>query len=170
MRRSSVLTALSLTVALVATPTVAHAAPADVTGLTGSVGDHAALLSWTGGGTAGAVVRDVTGVGGTVTPTSGTAVPSSGNTAVDTHFLNTASRTYAVWAKDSDSTTSDNPATVTVVPVLASPTSTSLAVSRHVANYGQQYAAAGQLLRDGVPSANQEVELRSEEHTSELQS
>ncbi|MFN2538654.1 MAG: L,D-transpeptidase family protein [Mycobacteriales bacterium] len=159
MRRSSALTALALTGAIVCLPTAAYAAPAEVTGLTGAVGDHHALLSWSGGGSAGAVVRDVTGVSGAVTPTSGTAVASSGTTAADSRFLNTTARTYAVWAQDTDSSTSANPATVTVNPVAAVPTALTLGVSRAVANYGQQYAASGVLTRGGNPSPNMRVDL-----------
>src|SRR4051794_25848225 len=139
MRRTSVLTTLALTGALLALPSVASAAPVDITDLTGTVGDHAAVLSWTGGGTAGAVVRDVTGVTDPLTPASGTAVASSGTTARDPLFPNSEARTYAVWGLDSDSTTSPDPVTVTVSPVAAVPTSISMAVSRTVAGYGARY-------------------------------
>ncbi|MCW2707806.1 MAG: hypothetical protein JWM22_1648 [Frankiales bacterium] len=159
MRRSSVLTVLAMTCALVSLPSVAQAAPADVTGLTGTVGDHAALLSWSGGGSTGAVVRDVTGVSGTLTPSSGTAVSATGTTARDTHFLNTAARTYAVWAQDSDSSTSPDPATVTVDPVGPVPTALTLGVSRKVVSYGTQYAASGVLTRGGSPSPNMRIDL-----------
>jgi hypothetical protein len=159
MRRSSVLTVLAMTCALASLPSVAQAAPAEVTGLSGTVGDHAALLSWSGGGSAGAVVRDVTGVSGTLTPASGTAVSSTGTTARDGHFLNTASRTYAVWAQDSDGSTSPDPATVTVDPVGPVPTALTLGLSRTVVGYGRQYAASGALTRAGSPSPNMRVDL-----------
>jgi hypothetical protein len=159
MRRSSALTVLAMTCALVSLPSAAHAAPADVSGLTGAVGDHAALLSWSGGGSAGAVVRDITGVSGTLSPSSGTAVASTGSTARDTQFPNTASRTYAVWAQDSDSSTSADPATVTVDPVGPVPTALTLGVSRTVVGYGRQYAASGVLTRAGSPSPNMRVDL-----------
>ena len=159
MRRSSALTAIALAGALVGLPSAAHAAPGEVTGLVGSVGDHVATLTWSGGGTAGAVVRDVTEVNGPLTPSSGTAVASTGTTASDPAYLNTTARTYAVWAQDSDSTTSANPATVTVSPVPAVPTQLTLGVSRTVATYGQQYAASGVLTRGGSPSPNMRVDL-----------
>jgi lipoprotein-anchoring transpeptidase ErfK/SrfK len=161
MRRSSTLGALAVACALLAVPSVASAAtpPADVTALTATVGDHAALLTWSGGGSAASVVRDVTGVAGTPTPTSGTAVDSAGSTAKDPHFLNTATRTYEVWAKDADGTTSTNGSLVTLAPVGPVPTALSLATSRATAAYGQQYAASGVLTRGGSPSPNMRVDL-----------
>jgi lipoprotein-anchoring transpeptidase ErfK/SrfK len=161
MRRSSGIVVLALTSALLGLPAVAHAAPADVTSPVGSVGDHAALLSWTGGGTAGAVVRDVTGLTPPFAPTDGLAVASSGATAKDTHFLNTVTRTYAIWAKDADGTTSPNAATVDVAPAGPLPTALTFATSRSVGGYGQSYTAAGTLTRAGVPSPNMPVRLLS---------
>jgi hypothetical protein len=86
-------------------------------------------------------------------------VSSSGTSAQDPHFLNTTARTYAVWAQDTDSSTSADPATVTVSPVAAVPTALSLGTSRTVAGYGQQYAASGVLTRGGSPSPNMRVDL-----------
>lgn len=165
MRRSSALTVLGVAGALLLVPGVALAAPADITGLTGTVGDHAALLSWTGSGTGDPIVRDVTGVSAPFDPTSsGTVVPATGTTARDTHFLNTASRTYAVWAQDSDGTTSPDPATVTVDPVAPVATTLTLAVDKAVANYRQSYTITGTLQRLGVASPNMRVDLLARQH------
>jgi hypothetical protein len=161
MRRSRVILTLLTTGMLLALPSPAFATPADIDAATlrGVVGDHAALLSWSGSGSAGVVVRDVTGLTAPFDPTSGTPVSSTGTTARDPLFANTAPRTYAVWAKDTDGTTSSNPATVTVGPIPAVQTSLTLGVSRTIASYGQQYAAAGVLSRDGSPSPNMRVDL-----------
>lgn len=160
MRRSSSLGALALAGALVAVPSVAFAAtpPADVTGVSTLVGDHFGQITWSSSAPA-SVVRDVTGVSGALTPTSGTAVSSTATSAKDTHFLNTGTRTYAVWAKASDGTTSANPVTQDLDPIGAVPTSLTLGVSRTVATYGQQYAASGTLTRGGTPSPNMRVDL-----------
>lgn len=161
MRRSSLLVTLALTGGLLALPSVASAAPADVTGLTGTVGDHAAILTWTGGGTAGAVVRDVTGVTDPLTPASGTAVASTGTAARDPHYLNTEPRTYAVWGLDSDSSTSPDPATVTVAPVAAVPTTVAISTFRTVVGYGSRYVVTGSLHRAGLGSPGQRLDLVS---------
>jgi peptidoglycan hydrolase-like protein with peptidoglycan-binding domain len=165
MRGSSALTVLGITGALLLVPGVAQAAPADITGLTGTVGDHAAVLSWTGSGTAGAVVRDVTGVSGTLDPAaSGTEVANTGTAARDTHYLNTESRTYAVWAKDSDGTTSPDPATVVVDPIAPAVTTLTLDVDKTVAAYRQNYTLTGSLQRLGVASPNMRVDLLARQH------
>ena len=165
MRRSSALLALGLAGALLLVPGTALAAPADISGLTGSVGDHAALLAWTGGGSAATIVRDVTGVTGPLDPAaSGTAVPSSGTTARDTGFLNTEPRTYAVWAQDSDGTTSPDPVTVTVDNVAPATTTLTLDVDRTVAAYRQSYTLSGSLQRLGSPSPNMRIDLLARQH------
>ena len=167
MRRASATTLVALTTGLLCLPGTAHAAPANIdqASVHGSVGDHAALLSWTGGGSAGAVVRDVTGLTGPWDPdTSGTAVSSSGSTARDTAFRNTEDRTYAVWAKDTDGTTSATPATVTVVHTAPATATLSLSVDRTVAGYGQSYTVSGTLKRLGIPSPSMRVDLLTRTH------
>jgi hypothetical protein len=138
---------------------VTVAAPPQVTGLSGAVGDHAAVLTWTAAGTGTTVVRDVTGVADPLTPSSGRSVPVSGLGARDTAFTNTAPATYAAWAVDSDGTPSDSPATVTVSPVPAVATALSIGVSRTVVLYGTGYAVVGRLTRGGQPSAGRRVDL-----------
>lgn len=136
-------------------------APAAVTGLTGTVGDHAVDLTWTGGGTGGAVVRDVSGLASPVTPTSGRAIASRGTSAHDRAFANTIGATYAVWAVDSDGTTSDLAATVTVAPTAAVATVLTAAVSAARVAYGTRLIVTGRLRRGpaGTPLANVPVEV-----------
>lgn len=124
-----------------------EAAPATVTGLTGAVGDHAVDLSWTGGGTGGAIVRDVSGVASPVTPMSGREIPSSGNSAHDRSFANTAGATYAVWAVDNDGTTSDLAASVTVTPIAPVATVLTATVSTARLGYGTRLVVTGRLSR-----------------------
>ena len=124
------------------------AVPAAVTGLTGTVGDHVVDLTWAGGGTAGALVREVTGAVAPVTPTSGreiaSKVPSPGH---DRAFANTADATYAVWAVDSDGTTSDQAATITVAPVAPVPTALQATASTGRIAYGSRLLVTGRLSR-----------------------
>ena len=79
-----------------------------VSGLAGRVGDHAALITWTSGGTGPTLVRDVTASSpARFTPDRWRG--RSGHRAQRPRpgFTNTVSRTYAVWATDTDGTTSD---------------------------------------------------------------
>ena len=131
-----------------------------LSGLAGAVGDRAAVLTWTAGGTGAAVVRDVTGVPDPVTPTDGRAVAVSGLQARDTAFTNTESRRYAVWAADADGTTSVSPTEVTVATAGLVPTTLTLATSVPAVPYGRAVTLAGTLTREGgVPSPNQPVEI-----------
>jgi hypothetical protein len=139
-------------------PAHAEAPPADVTAVNGSVGDHAALLSYTNGAPK-AIVRDVTGVGGTLTSASGSTVSAGPASARDTRFTNLVSRTYAVWAAASDGTPSNGYQTFTVPPVGAVPTSIAIGVSRGIATYGTKYGVIGTLLRNDVRSPNQRLDL-----------
>jgi N-acetylmuramoyl-L-alanine amidase len=134
-------------------------APEQVGPVTATVGDHLLKLVWSGGGNAGAVVRDVTSVSGALHPTDGRLVASSGASATDTLFTNTAAATYAVWARDSDDTFSDEPRLVTVTPVAAVPTSLSIGTTVSKAAYGATYGASGTFARAGIASARQKVQL-----------
>lgn len=149
-----VLTASGGTTTSAATVTV-HPA---VMGLAGRVGDHAALITWTAAGSGPTIVRDVTSMTGPFTPADGAAVPVSGLSARDTAFANTASRTYAVWATNSDGTTSDAAATVTVVPAVVGTTVT-LARSLAVAPWGRTVVLSGKLTMAGLPLAAHVVDL-----------
>ena len=122
-------------------------APPAVTGLVAKVGDRVLDLSWTGGGTGGAVVRDISGVVAPVSPASGRGVVSSGSAAGDRGFANTAQATYAVWALDSDGTTSDQPATATVEPVAAVATAVRATASATRVAYGTRLLLTGRLTR-----------------------
>ena len=138
------------------------AAPAAVTGLTGTVGDHVVDLSWTGGGTAGALVREVTGAVAPVTPTSGREIANKVQSpAHDRAFANTAGATYAVWALDSDGTTSDQAATITVAPVAPVATALQATASAGRIDYGSRLLVTGRLSRGAAhtPLAKAPVEV-----------
>jgi hypothetical protein len=130
-----------------------------VTGLVGRVGDRAALLTWTSAGTGPTLVRDVSASpAGPFTPADGVAVPVTGLTATDSTFTNAASKTYAVWATDTDGTTSDSAAVVTVAPALLAPTIT-LARSLAVAPWGRTVILSGKLTMAGLPLPARTVDL-----------
>lgn len=161
-------TALSNTVFLTTSSggAASSASPVSVvpvlTGLTGAVGDRAATLAWTRGGSGLAIARDVTGIATPHTTTSGRSIPVTGLTAKDaTGFTNTVSRTYAVWAKNSDGTTSDAAPLVTVTPAVLASRLT--AVSSYVtAPWGTKtLTLSGRLTRSvsGLPLASHRVDL-----------
>jgi hypothetical protein len=110
-------------------------------------------LSWTGGGDADALVQDVTDAG------SPRTVAVQNGSGQDKGFTNTAPKTYAVWGRDSDGTTSDEATTVTVTPVDAVATTLTMGLSTAKARYGASYQASGTLRRAGVPLAGQRVQL-----------
>ncbi len=145
----AVLTALVLPILpAAAAPTIAAVAPAAVTGLTGTVGDHVVDLTWTGGGTAGALVREVTGAAAPVTPSSGREIATKAQSpAHDGAFANTAGATYAVWALDADGATSDQAATVTVAPVAPVATLLPASASAGRVAYGSRLVVTGRLSR-----------------------
>jgi hypothetical protein len=160
LRSALVAGGTALLVALPPVPAFAGPPPTAVSGVQGAVGDRVLDLSWTGGGSAGAVVREVTGLTGALDPaTSGTLVASSGSTAHDRAFTNTRSATYAVWALDSDGTTSDTYATYTqaVAPTVA--TALTLSLSHVTRPYGLPFSYSGTLTRAGLPVPNQVVDL-----------
>ncbi|MCW2542976.1 MAG: hypothetical protein JWM40_528 [Frankiales bacterium] len=141
-----------------ATSSLAVAVHPVVLGLTGRVGDHAALLTWTSAGSGPTLVREVTGLAGPFTPSDGVAVPVTGLSAHDTGFLNTTARTYAVWATDSDGTPSDAATVVTVAPALVDSTLT-LNRSLAVAPWGRTVILSGKLTVLGLPLSGQAVDL-----------
>jgi hypothetical protein len=137
-----------------ATAVTIAAAPAAVTGLVATVGDHDALLSWTGGGSGPAVVE--------ATPQGGTTrvVPTGPGTAArDLLFSNTVPTHYAVWAADTDGTRSASPAEVDLSPVPAVPTTLTMVVTATRAAYGSRYGVYGTLRRGGVALADQDVHV-----------
>ena len=141
-------------------------APAPVvTGLSASVGDRLGVISWTSAGTGspGAVVRDVTGLSGTPTPTSGSPITVVGTTARDTTFDNTTSKTYAVWAQDADGTLSDSPQTTTLNPVAALATDLTLSTNVTSGNYPFTLGLTGNLTRGlaKIPVSNQQLQVWS---------
>jgi hypothetical protein len=140
------------------TSSLAVAVHPAVVGLTGRVGDHAALLTWTSAGTGPTLVREVTGLTGPFTPSEGVAVPVTGLSARDTGFLNTVARSYAVWATDADGTTSDAAALVSVAPALVDSTLT-LNRSLTVAPWGRTVVLSGKLTVLGLPLAGKAVDL-----------
>ena len=136
-------------------------APAAVTDLRARVGDRVLVLSWTGGGTAGALVREVTGVPAPLSTTSGRGVPATGSSARDTAFTNRAQASYAVWAVDSDGTTSGQPTTLVVDPVPAVPTSLAASVSTTRVDAGRSVTLSGRLTRgtDQVAAGQEPVDV-----------
>lgn len=146
-----------------ATGGTASAGPVDVipvlTALSGNVGDHAALLTWGSGGTGLAIARDVTGLAGPHASTDGRGIPVTGLTAKDaTGFANTESRTYAVWATNSDGASADAPSLVTIAPSVLT-TSLTLVPSYTSARWGTILTLSGILKRGGVPLAGHTVDL-----------
>lgn len=153
------LLALALTAALPAAPAWAEAPPV-LSGLTATVGDRAALLSWTAGGSGTAVACVIPAPAETVTQADCTrTLPVSGLSARDPGFTNTASVTYAVWAVDADGTASDAPAQVTLAPAPAVPTSVVLSPASTVVPYGRGVTLTGVLTRSGNRVPAQSVQL-----------
>ena len=150
----------AIMVALTAPQLPAWAATAPtLSGLTGVVGDRAAVLTWTSGGTGTAIVRDITGLPEPVTPADGIAVPVTGLTARDATFTNQTSHRYAVWAVDSDDTTSAAPQEVTIAPAPAAATALTLTPSTTELPYGRGVVMTGRLTRSGVAAAGEPVTL-----------
>lgn len=144
-----------------AQPQAAWAAtPPVISGLTGEVGDRVAVLRWTAGGTGTAVACDVTGAPDPITQSSCVrTLPVTGLEARDTGFTNTSSRTYAVWATDTDGTTSDTPTTLPLGAVSPVTPVLSLAESASKIHYGTKVGLSGTMTRLGLPSGHQVVEL-----------
>lgn len=137
------------------------AAPAAVTGLIGTVGDRVVNLTWTGGGTGGAIVREVTGAPAPVTPASGRPISSSRNSAHDLAFANRTSATYAVWAVETDGATSELAATVTVAPIAPVATALPVTASAGRVAFGSRLVLTGRLSRGAAhtPMAKAPVDV-----------
>jgi N-acetylmuramoyl-L-alanine amidase len=151
----------ALLVALPTLPAFAATPPAAPTSPTGAVGDRFVDLSWSGGGSNGVLVRDITDLGAApADATQGVLVSASGATARDSHFSNRRTEQYALWSVDADGTTSTSYTAYSqaVAPLVG--TTLSFAVARSAAPYGQALALSGTLMRAGgfaVPNA--EVDL-----------
>lgn len=149
------------TALLVVVPTLPASAvspPAPPTSPSGTVGDRFVDLTWTGGGSDGVIVRDITDLASAPTDaTQGVLVSAGGATAHDTRFSNLRTEQYALWSVDTDGTTSTSytPYSQAVAPLVS--TTLTFAVSRSSAPYGQALALSGKLTRlggMGVPNAD----------------
>jgi N-acetylmuramoyl-L-alanine amidase len=130
-------------------PAFAEGEPAAPTTVTASIGDRFVGLTWSGGTGDGAIVRDISGVAGTITPTSGRGVATdSPTTAHDAAFTNTAPSTYAVWTTNTGVISASYVAKdVAVAPLV--PTTLTFAVSHSSATYGTVITVTGALTRPG---------------------
>jgi N-acetylmuramoyl-L-alanine amidase len=151
----------ALLVAVPTLPAFAAAPPAAPTSPSGVVGDRFVDLSWTGGGSNGVLVRDITDLSAAPTDaTQGVLISAGGATAHDTGFSNRRTEQYALWSVDTDGTTSASytPYSQAVAPLVS--TSLTFAVSRASAPYGQVLGLSGTLTRlGGATVPNAEIDL-----------
>ena len=147
-RSALLLSGVTVLVAVPSLPAFAATPPTVPSGLTVTIGDRYADLSWNDGNGDGAIVRDVTGVASAVTPTSGRAVPvSTPFAAHDTGFRNIGTTRYAIWSTASDGTPSSSPLLQDVLPAPIAPTVLSLQLSHRRLAYGVPLTIAGRLTR-----------------------
>jgi peptidoglycan hydrolase-like protein with peptidoglycan-binding domain len=144
-----------------ARPAAALPPPAPVTDLAASLGLRGLNLTWTNVASGTPVVRDVTGLTPTYAPTDGRGVPATSTGAYDTGFANTASRTYAVWARETDGTVSNVAAELTVAPLPPLATATVLDAPASVVLSGKSVTLAGRITRAGLPFPGAKVAVRS---------
>ena len=162
-RRRTGVVALVVPALLVSLPLPsAAAAPVAVTGLTGSVVNRAALLSWATAGTGPSLACEISAPAATVARSACVRnIPVVGRQARDTGFTNTAAKTYAVWAADADGTLSEQPAQVTVAKAAPAPTATALYRSAGWVTIGRSAVLTATLRRAGVRIGREPMELWS---------
>lgn len=166
LRRAAVILGVAGVLLGIAGP--ASATPAPVSNVAYSLGAHGLVLTWTASGTGAPVVRDVTNVAAGGDPTTGRLVSPVGTAGCpiatcvyDTGFLNTGPATYAIWAADSDGTTS-TPVTVDVAgPLPALDTAVTLATSATAVKSPGTFVLSGTVSRGGVPFPGAKVTLIS---------
>lgn len=163
-RRASVLAVVvpALFVGLALPPAAAATPPAAVSGLTGSVVNRAAILRWTVGGTGASLACEISAPAATVARSACLRhIPVVGLQARDTSFTNTASKTYAVWAADSDGTLSEQPAQTTIGKVPAVATAVAVRRSAAAVGFGRSVVLTTTLTRGGARLDREPVELLS---------
>lgn len=116
--------------------------------VSGRAGRATVELVLAGPGSAGFLVRALAGSTPPATPAEGRALTPAGTVVTDRGLTNGAPVSYSVWAVDTDGTTSDAAATVTLTPGPPAPTTLRIAPQSGTTVYaGSRVTLAGRLFQ-----------------------